>query len=175
MAEIDRVIDAGAKMIALDPAKQKLDLADARVGAVVQHCGERGVPVLIEADGALSPGVLGKALQVALDHPQAQLVLGHMGLTHFTEAALFATAKKSAAFPDNVYFDVSSTAALYTKTPYADELAWVIRKFQKHVMFGSDFPLDTSEQAIDAVQTLGLEEDEQADVLYGNAARLLKL
>jgi len=98
-----------------------------------------------------------------------------MGLTEFDEAAMFSQAKKNPAYSDNVYFDLASTAALYTRSPYADELVWVIRRFPKNVLFGSDFPLDTSAQAVDAVQQLGLEEGEQADVLYGNAARLLKL
>ncbi|HEY4220477.1 MAG TPA: amidohydrolase family protein, partial [Myxococcota bacterium] len=174
-AEIDRVVDAGAKMVALDPVKQKIDLADPRVAGVVQHCGERGIVVLIEADEALSPGVLGKALILAMDHPQAQLLLAHMGLTGFTTAALFVVAKKNAIFPENVFFDLSSTATLFARSPYDEQLVWLIRKFPKNVLFGSDFPLDTSAAATDALQALGLEEGEQADILYSNAVRLLKL
>ena len=175
VAEIDRVADAGARMVALDPVKQRIDLLDPKVGVIVDRCGTRGLPVLIEADAAMSPGVMGKALTLALEHPQAQLVLAHMGLTGFDDAALFGNAKKNPLYGDNVYFDVSSTAALYARSPYADELVWVIRRFPKNVLFGSDFPLDTSAQAVEAVQSLGLEEGEQADVLYANAARLLKL
>ncbi len=175
VAEIDRVADAGARMIALDPVRQHIDLADPRVGAIVERCGQRALPVLIEADGALSPGVLGKILALAMDHPQARLIAAHMGLTSFSQATMFAMAKKNPAYPDNVFFDVSSTATLYARSPYAEHLVWVIRRFEKNVLFGSDYPLDTSAQAVDAVQNLGLEEDEQADVLYGNAARLLQL
>src|SRR6185503_9731115 len=85
-AEIDRVTDAGARMLALDPVRQRFDVADPKVAAVVQRAGERGLVVLMEADGFLAPGVLGKILTLSFDHPQTQFIIGHMGLAEFDEA-----------------------------------------------------------------------------------------
>ena len=171
--ELERLALAGTKIVALHPAVQGFDLADPRVAAVVQRCGERGIAVLIE--GTADSSMFGKTVALALKYPQAQLIIAHMGFTDFHDAALLVLTAKNAAYAENVWFDVSITAPVYVNSPYEEQLAWVIRRFPKKVLFGSEFPLFTSGAAIDAVQSLGLTEGEQADVLYGNAARLLKL
>lgn len=171
--ELERVALAGVKVLALQPALQGVDLADARVAALVQRCGQREVAVMLEATGDAS--VFGKTAALALKNPQTQLIIAHIGFSDFHQAALFMLTAKNANYADNVWFDVSATAPVYVNSPYEEQLAWIIRRFPKKVLFGSDFPLYSSSIAIDAVQSLGLSEGEQADVLYGNAARLLKL
>lgn len=169
--ELERVVQAGAKLIALHVTTQGIDLNDARVGNLVQRAGERGVTVLIEA--VADPTVFSKVLGLALRHPQTTIIVAGIGVTDFHDAAVFALMTKYPGYTDNVWFDVSLTAPLYVNSPYEEQLAWVIRRFPKKVLFGSDFPLFSSGAAIDAAQNIGLTEGEQADVLFGNAARLL--
>lgn len=169
--ELERVAQAGAKLIALHATTQGLDLNDARVGNLVARAGERQMTVLIE--GTADPTIFSKTLALALRHPNTQIIVAGMGVTDFHDAAVFALMSKFPGYTDNVWFDVSLTAPLYANSPYEEQLAWVIRRFPKKVLFGSDFPLFTSGAGIEAVQSLGLTEGEQADVLFGNAARLL--
>lgn len=173
--ELNRVADAGATLVHLSPSPRGLDPADPSVAALVQRAGERGIVLFVEGNGPADPSLFARVLALAERYPATQLIVVRMGLVSFRDAAALIAAKKGPAWGDNVWLELSSTATLYAGSPAAAELVWIIRKLQKRVLFGSGFPLDTSSQAIDAVQALGLEEGEQADVLYGNAARLLHL
>jgi uncharacterized protein len=173
--ELGRMADAGAVLLRLSLGAASLDPSDAKVAAVVQRAGERGVAVFIEGAGAADRGLFSRVITLAERHPSTQIVVVRSGLTAFRDAAALIQARKSPSWNDNVWLDLSSVATLYVGSPAAPELVWLIRKLQKRVLFGSGFPVDRSGAAIDAVQILGLEEGEQADVLYGNAARLLRL
>lgn len=173
--ELTRLADAGVTLVHLSAAPQGIDPADPRLSALVQRAGERGVALFVEGSGPADSTVFSRVIALAERHPSTQLIVVHMGLVAFRDAAALVAARQGPAWGDNVWLDLSSVATLYSGSPAAPELVWLIRKMQRRVLFGSGFPVDASSQAIDAVQKLGLEEGEQADVLYGNAARLLHL
>jgi predicted TIM-barrel fold metal-dependent hydrolase len=72
----------------------------------------------------------------------------------------------------NVYFDTAAEHLLYDARIYrhAVELVGV-----EKILWASDFPLVTQEQALARTRSAGLTESELAAVLGGNAARLLGL
>jgi hypothetical protein len=73
-----------------------------------------------------------------------------------------------------VYVDISAAAPLYADSPYADQFIWVLRKVgTDRILFGSDFPLYTPAEALDAVRALGFTDEEQAQILHDNAAALI--
>ena len=72
----------------------------------------------------------------------------------------------------NFYIDTSSAIE------YMDgaEAAGIIRKHgTKRVLFGTDYPAACHSEALEVSDKLGLHEQERADILFNNAAGLLKI
>lgn len=173
--EVERVAAAGARLLALDASAQRFDHADPRVLDVVARAGDRGMLVLIEGGAISDLGSFGRIVELASRAPRTRFIVGHMGLTRFTDTALIASLRKRPGWADNLFLDLSGAATLFVRSPLVEDLNWVIRLFPDRVLFGSDFPNDSSAQAIDATELLGLTEGEQSMVLYANAAKLLGL
>lgn len=175
MAELDRMAAAGVKVIKLHPNTQNFDVADPTVAAVVQHCGEKGLIVLFDSYKPWDLSEMGKFLVLAVTHPQAKLILAHMGFSTFREAIMYAQLPKL-GMAQNVYFDLSAIAVIYANSPVQPELVWTIRKVGvSHFLFGSDWPVDTPAVAEQAVRDMGFTADEQKMIFHDNAARLIGL
>jgi len=175
MAELDRMVAAGVKVIKLHPNTQKFDVSDPAVAAVVGHCGEKGLIVLFDSYKPWDLSEMGKFLLLAATHPQTKLILAHMGLTSFRETVTFAQLRKLGV-GENVYFDLSAIAVLFANSPVQAELVWTIRKIGvDHVLFGSDWPVDTPAVAEKAVRDMGFTADEQKLIFHDNAAKLIGL
>ena len=175
LEEVDRAAAAGARLLALDGAAQRFDLGDTRVLDVVTRAGERGMMVLIEGGSVSDLGAFGRIVELASRAPRTRIIVGHIGLTRFLDTAVIASLRRRPGWADNLFLDLSGTATLFARSPAVEDLQWVIRLFPDRVLFGSDFPHDTSSQAIDAATMLGLTEGEQSLVLYANGAKLLGL
>lgn len=175
LAELARVAALGAKVVKLHPNTQNFDVADPAVAAVVQKCGELGLVVLFDSYKPWDPSEMGKLLMLSVQQPKARFVLAHMGFSGFRETVAFATLGKL-GMGGNVWFDISAIATTYVDSPLEAELVWTMRKVDiRHVLFGSDWPVDTPAVAADAVRRLGLSPEEQRRVLHDNAAELLGL
>ena len=75
-----------------------------------------------------------------------------------------------------MYFDISATQALVADSPIADEFVWTIRNVGvEHVLFGSDYPQFSVKRNLDALDRLGLTEQEKAAIRYDNARKLFGL
>src|SRR5688572_73635 len=129
--------------------------------------------VMLEAPAG-EPALFKKVFDLAAKAPSTKIILAHMGLTAFNDAAMLAHLR-SAGRGENVYFDISATSTLYKGSPYVEQLLWVIRLFPDRVFFGSDFPRATSADATDATERLGLSAGEMSMVFYANAAKLFGL
>ncbi len=175
LEEVDRTAAAGARLLALDGAAQRVDLADARVLDVVTRAGDRGMMVLLEGGAIAELGAFGRIVELASRAPRTRFIVGHMGLTRFLDTAVISSLRRRPGWADNLFLDLSGAATLFVRSPLVDDLQWVIRLFPDRVLFGSDFPHDTAAQAIDATELLGLTEGEQSMVMYANSAKLLGL
>lgn len=175
LEEVDRAAAAGARLLALDATAQRFDLADSRVLDVVTRAGDRGMMVLVEGGAISDLGAFGRIVELASRAPRTRFIVGHMGLTRFVDTAVIASLRRRPGWADNLFLDLSGAATLFVRSPYVDDLQWVIRLFPDRVLFGSDFPHDTTAQAIDATELLGLTEGEQSLILYANGAKLLGL
>jgi uncharacterized protein len=172
---LERVAKLGAKEVKLHPNTQNFDVADPAVDAVVQKCGDLGLVVLFDSYKPWDSDELGKLLLLAIRHPETKLVLAHMGLSHFRDAISFAVIRKL-GMGDNVWFDISAIVTTYAGSPVQSELVWTLRKVgTDRVLFGSDWPIYSPAEAVEAVRHLGLTVVEQKQVFYDNAVRLLGL
>ena len=173
--ELDRVAKLGAKEVKLHPNTQNFDVSDPDVGTVVEKCGELNLVVLFDSYKPWDASEMGKFLLLAVQHPKTKIVLAHMGFSYFREAVSFELIRRL-GMADNVWFDISAIAATYAGSPVQPELVWTMRKVgTNHILFGSDWPVYTPDEAIKAVRSLGLTADEQKQIFHDNAAQLLGL
>jgi uncharacterized protein len=173
IAELDRMAAAGVKVIKLHPNTQNFDVSDPAVGAVVQHCGEKGLVVLFDSYKPWDMSEMGKFVLLSVQHPKTTLVLAHMGFSTFRETLAFAQLRKL-GMGGNVYFDLSAIAVAYAGGPASPELVWTIRRIgTEHFLFGSDWPVDTPAEAARAIRDLGFTADEQRQIFHDNAVKLL--
>ena len=175
LTELERVAKLGAKEVKLHPNTQNFDVSDPDVGTVVEKCGDLGLIVLFDSYKPWDASEMGKFLLLAVQHPKTKIVLAHMGFSYFREAVSFSLIRKL-GMADNVWFDISAIAPTYADSPVQPEFVWTLRKVGiNHILFGSDWPVYTPEEAVKAVRTLGLTEAEQKQVFYDNAVQLLGL
>jgi len=173
--ELERLAKLGAKEVKLHPNTQNFDVADPDVAAVVKKCGELGLAVLFDSYKPWDANEMGKFLLLAVQNPKTNIVLAHMGFTYFREVVSFAQLKKI-GMPVNVWFDISAIATAFAGSPVQPELVWTMRTYGiDHILFGSDWPVDTPGDAAAAVRRLGLTETEQRQVFHDNAAKLFGL
>ncbi len=176
LLEIERVVKAGAKMLKLHQNTQKFDLENPMVSKIITESTDRGIPILFEGTTFVDKNTVKKLFELAIKHPKARLVLAHMGGIAFREMLVFALFKKYPWWPNNVYFDISYTAAAFANSPMRDELVYVIREVGvDRVMFGSDYPLHQPGEALDALESMGFTEEELDAIAYGTAKTLLDL
>jgi predicted TIM-barrel fold metal-dependent hydrolase len=136
------------------------------------ECVELGVPFLTQVGhtGPLRTSETGRPIpyldDVALEFPDLTIVGGHIGYPWTTEMIALAT-----KYP-NVYIDTSA----YTARRYPPELVEYMRRHgRSKVLFGTNYPMITPQQALEHVPDLGLDDEATELFLGGNAARVFNL
>jgi predicted TIM-barrel fold metal-dependent hydrolase len=174
LEEIDRVAAAGAAWLKLHPNTQRFDVADPAVVQVVSKAAERGMPVLFDAYSPWDANQPGKFANLAMAVPESRLILAHAHGPGFSQLLVYDILGRYPSWGRNVWIDISVTGALLAGSPFAEQLAWVLRKVGvDRVVFGSDYPLDEPLIAARAVSELGFTDEEQAAILHDNADALL--
>ena len=74
--------------------------------------------------------------------------------------------------PENVFYDTSSSLMFLGKERALDFLD---KLDAQRFLFGTDFPMWTPAEELQRFLDLGLEEDLQAQILFGNFKRLFRL
>jgi predicted TIM-barrel fold metal-dependent hydrolase len=170
LREAERVAPLGFSGVKLSP--ERLDLAAPEVRALVARAAALKLVVYVEGwwpDAAYEVGKLALAL------PQARLVLSHLGGVRFSDVLLFRVLDLHPFTPRNVWFDLSGVAPLYADSPFAGQFLWVCRQVGvDRILFGSDWPLTTLEDAAASVRHLGFTPSEQAQVFRENAETLFR-
>ena len=175
LTELDRLAKLGVKAIKLHPNTQKLDVGDPAVARVTEKAGALGMVVLFDSYNPLDTNQTGKLMMLSFRQPGTRFIFAHMGFTQFREMLTLATLRKL-GYGGNVWLDISAIVTAYAGSPVQPELVWTLRQHgMDHVLFGSDWPVDTPATAIAAVQSLGLTADEERLVLHDNAAQLMGL
>lgn len=176
LAELTRVAKLGVKVLKIHPHTQRFEQSDARVLTLVKRAGELGVVVLLDNANIL-PGDSEKLFNLALAAPKTKFIFAHMGAMNFRFWNILKAARTAEGlFGDNIYFDISATAALAADSPIEAEFVWTLRNVGiDHVLLGSDYPQYALKQNTDALARLDLTEAEKAKVRWENAAKLLGL
>ena len=172
MAEVRRCIgELGFKAIRVLPWLWQTPPTDRRFYPVYAACCEAGVPFCTQIGhtGPLMPSEPGRPLyldQVALDFPELTIVGGHIGYPWTDEAIAVATKHK------NIYIDTSA----YTVRRYPPQLIEFLRAHGRHkVMFGTNYPMMTHQQALKGLDDLQLEGKVSKLFLHDTASRVYQL
>lgn len=145
---------------------------DRRYYPLYAECIELDVPVCLQVGhtGPLCPSEPGRPIpyldEVALDFPELKIVGGHVGFPWVLDIISLAT-----KYP-NVYIDTSAYKA--SRYP-ADLVAYMRGRGRKKVMFGTNYPMLTPDQALEGFDALGLDDEAAALFLHDNACRVFKL
>jgi predicted TIM-barrel fold metal-dependent hydrolase len=167
LLELDRVAAAGVRVVKLTPSRAPGEAE--RLDALIGRAAARHVIVLLDG-WTLDLDTLAR---VALAHPKARLVVAHLGGIRFADALVFDVLRRYSFYTRNVWFDLSNVAHVYARSPYAAQLVWVCRQLgTDRVLFGSDFPLISVDEAVADVRALGFTEAEQRQILHDNAQAL---
>jgi uncharacterized protein len=170
LREVERAATQGFAGVKLSP--ERLDLGTADTRALVARASALKLVVYVEGwwpDAAYEVGRLALAL------PHARLVLTHLGGVRFSDVLVFRVLDLHPFTPRNVWFDLAGVAPLYVDSPFATQLLWVCRQVGvDRILFGSDWPLTSLEEAARSVRHLGFTQAEQAQVFRDNAEALFR-
>jgi uncharacterized protein len=179
VAEVGRIADLGLKGVKFHPSLQAFAPDDPAYAPVFAACAEHGLLALFHTGtsgiGARQPGGQGiridyahplKLDPVAAAHPDLTVVAAHFGWPWHADLAAVALHKT------NVYIDISGWSP--RRIP-AEVLRELTGRLAGQFLWGSDFPFFTPERCLAEIGALGWPEDVAAQVLHGNARRILGL
>lgn len=175
-AELQRLAKLGVKAIKLHPHTQEFDAADERVLAICKRAGELGFVVLVD-NANVVVGDNQKLFNLALKAPKTHFVFTHLGALEFRFWNILPLARTAEGLMEsNMHFDISATVVLVADSPLEDEFVWTMRNVGiENLLLGSDFPQLSLKQSVDALNRLGLSEEEKQKIRWGNANRLFEL
>ena len=143
---------------------------------VVKRGAELGLVFLFDGFSPFDANETGKFLLLAVGNPKARIIVAHIAGPRFAEITMFAMVKQFEWWPKNVWFGLSATSHTFVGSPFADQLVWVTRQIGiDRIVFGSDYPVDTPEHAVQDVERLGYIAPELRAIFHDNAAQLLGL
>ena len=179
VAEVGRIAGLGLKGVKFHPSLQAFAPDDPVFAPVFAACAEHGLLALFHTGtsgiGARQPGGQGiridyahplKLDPVAAAHPDLTVVAAHFGWPWHADLAAVALHKT------NVYIDISGWSP--RRIP-AEVLRELTGRLAGQFLWGSDFPFFTPERCLAEVGDLGWPDDIAAQVLHGNARRILGL
>lgn len=186
LEELEHAVkNLGLKGLKLHPPMQGFSLQDPKVWRCIRRAGELGVPVFLHCllgdYSALAfrsepaPWLVRAQDYALLPHvcPDTTLIYAHLGgLFGFEEIV------RCASFP-NVYLETSYSLPQITERYPIERYIEAIGS--KKFIFGSDYvPGMTPEEhwprpQIEAIERLEVSEEAKANILYGNACRILEI
>jgi len=161
----------------IDLASEKMDLV-ARLAAkkyllLMFHVGSPYTALRTPEPASIANTVTPRDVQqVAQRHPDVSVIIAHMGMPFLDDLV------ESVKANDNLYADMSGLIDSKYDRPEIPGSIEAIKRFvgecgSKRLLFGSDFPVQTHEDAIAFIEEAGLTAEQKADIYYNNAARLL--
>lgn len=171
--ELERLAGLGVRAIKLHPHTQEFDPTDPRVLALCRRAGELGMVVLMDNANVVA-GDSQALFNLALKAPRTHFVFNHLGGLDFRFWNILPLAHTAKGLmSDNIHFDLSATVVLAADSPIEDEFVWTIRNVGiDNVLIGSDFPQLSLGQTLQALDKLGLTDEEKRKIRWENAERI---
>ena len=161
--DIETILSLGLKGVKLHPDIQGFKIDDYRCLKIYELCEGR-LPILMHCGDHRFDYSNPNRMAPILDIFTELKVLGaHLGGWSVWEEA----AQVLAEYPN---FSVDTSSSLYALSP--DRAKRIIRRFgADRVLFGTDYPMWPTADELARFHALGLTEEEENKILYGNARR----
>jgi len=179
--EIDRCINVlGLHGLKLHLYATPLDLTKeedaATLGAVFKKAAEvkKGLPVLLDFNW-MDDSQTTALMVLAMSNPDVNIIMAHGLGHHYKEYVNVALLRKMMPGGlSNLYADISATLSTYpADAPAFEDYIWHLRKMgADHLLFGSDFPVETPGNSYQQFLQMGFSPEEQKQIQGDNAARL---
>lgn len=166
-AELDDIQRRGLRGIKLHPDFQGFPIDDERMFPFYQEAHRRGMPILFHTGDSRADLSSPRRLMNVLEKlPELTCIAAHLGgYTQWEEA-------KRELRGTHVYVDTSSSLFALTREQALES----IEHFGvDRTMFGTDFPMWDPAEELRRFFELGLDEESNRKILYGNFARLFRL
>jgi uncharacterized protein len=111
---------------------------------------------------------LGELYAILADHPGATVILSHWG----GGLLFYELMPEVAKALGHCFYDTAATPYLYSDTIY-DMAVRLIDP--RRILFGTDYPLLSTERYLEKIEKRVADSEARADILGGNAARLLHI
>lgn len=166
--DIKHLLELGLKGVKLHPDIQGFKTDDYRCLKIYELCEENRLPILMHTgDSRYDFSNPNRLLPVLKIYTELTVIGAHFGGWSIWEEA----SRKLCGTP-NLYVDCSSSLP-YLKRETARE---IIRRYgADRVLFGSDYPMRSPENELDAFLLLGLTDDENEKILNKNACKIFNL
>lgn len=166
--DFDYLIKLGLKGVKLHPDFQRFALNEDRALEIGKIVEKENVPILIHCGDFRYNYSNPDQFKPFLDEFPNLTVIG----AHFAGWSIWQEATEKLAGTPNLYVDLSSS--LYDLSP---EIALeLIHKYgSDRVLWGTDYPMWDSVSEMEYFNKLDLTQKERSQILYENAAKLLKL
>lgn len=167
--EIDRLVEMGFRGIKMQPDWQEFYPDDEKAWPIYE-AAEGRLAVLFHAGQEVSEvdvvwSTPERLRKVHERFPRLTMIAAHLGGYHLWDEA------DRELYGSDVYLDMSYVPAEMVPD---DELLRIIRKHgTERLLFASDFPFGDPKWDIDRLLSLPLTDDENEDIAWRNAARLL--
>ncbi|MGE0174772.1 MAG: amidohydrolase family protein [Oligoflexales bacterium] len=173
LKELERLANLKIRVIKLHPNVQLFDVASENVSKLAKKAGELGLILLFDGYAPLDSLQMDKFARLAMTNPKTKFIIAHMGGPRFQSVLAF-QALALYGFQRNVWFDLSWYTHHIVTSPYKDQFVWVAREVGvDRLLFGSDFPFVSREDAIKDISSLGFKKDELEKIFHANAEELL--
>lgn len=164
---VDRMVDQGFRGIKIHPDMQKFTLDGEHARPMMEAIAGK-LPLLIHC-GDYRYDFDGPQRLLALRRqvPELKIIAAHFGGWGEWERA-------AELLPGNEGLVVDTSSSLY-KFP-ADQAVAMIRKLgAENVLYGTDYPMWDPKEELQRFMKLALTDQERADILWNNAARMFQL
>lgn len=158
--ELERIASLGLRGLKIHPDFQKIDIDEPKAIPMYRAIAKMGLPVLFHVGDPVkdysSPARLVNLLRQV---PDLTVIAAHFGgwsVWHLS---------RNTQFPENIYFDCSSTLMYLSKDQGQDLME---RLGPQRFLFGSDFPYWTPQMELERFMELDLDESTREKILYGN-------
>jgi predicted TIM-barrel fold metal-dependent hydrolase len=175
LTELKRLKEHGIRFVNLHLSAQGIDAENEKVIRFVQKAAQLEMIVVIDSYEFTQAGNIEKLFLLAFNNPDTKFVFQHIGLSEFRKFTSLALIKKNKWFANNIWYDIAATQNIFADSPVEAEFVWVIRLLGvEKFMFGTDYPVYSLKESLEAFDKLDLNELERRAILYKNAENLLK-
>ncbi|MBR7133822.1 MAG: amidohydrolase [Clostridia bacterium] len=166
--DIEHLTELGLKGVKLHPDIQKFKIDDYRCLKIYELCEQKGLPILMHTgDHRYDYSNPNRMLPILEIYTSLTVIGAHLGGWSVWDEAV-----EKLAHHENFYVDCSSSFFFMDK----EKALRLIRRYgADRVLFGTDYPMWDINREIEAILSIGLDENEIMSILNINAKKLFDL